>query len=162
MFCPLKSMTDLAELWVARTMDIRTSKTCSGGGLICVTASLVCTHWDPQHLSFHSVFPASATENLQDTLPIPPLGQAHPCPRIAYSNGSVFSVEFQFRMEFYQLISMAHLSSAGCWKAAGDHAGVRTLSCGEGCFCPCGTEQGNFTYRSQGSSCCSLWPRSPV
>lgn len=65
-------------------------------------------------------------------------------------------------MEFYQLISLAHLNSAGCWKAAGDQAGVRTLSCGEGCFCPCGTEQENLKYRSQGSSCCSLWPTSPV
>lgn len=42
-------MTDLAELWVARTVDIRASQTCLGG-LICVTASLVSTQWDPQHL----------------------------------------------------------------------------------------------------------------
>lgn len=35
MFCPLKAMTDLAELWVARTMDIKASKTCPGRTDLC-------------------------------------------------------------------------------------------------------------------------------
>lgn len=158
MFCPLKAMRDLAELWVARTRTSELVKPVPSG-LTCVTASLVSTQCDAQRLSLPLCLSSISHWKFAGHLANPPCGQAHHCPRIAYSNGSVFSVDSNGVLPAY---FPGPLSSVGCWKAAGVHAGVRTLSCGEGCFCPCGTEQENLKYRSQGSSCCSLWPGSPV